>query len=396
MRARGTLAAKYPCPRPAQRKSILSAEQVRKNQEVLLMQMFRHARWLLLTLLLALIPASIHAQVVFSVGFAPPEMPSYEQPYCPEPNMMWMPGYWAYDQDQGDYYWVPGAWVSAPYDGALWTPPYWGWLGGHYRFHSGYWGRHVGYYGGVDYGYGYGGIGYSGGEWQGNDFRYNTAITRVDQNRIHSTYSDRTIVQRNTIANNNRVAYSGGPGGIQHTANAQEQVAARDKHTAPTSFQTQHATASRSDKTSFAKTNGGHPQNVVAAKPLGPQRTTPATGPKAELKAGPQSHAATAQHNTPAQQHNTPAQQHNAPAQHAAPAAQHATPAHQHTAQQQQARPAPQQQARPAPQQQARPAPQQQARPAPQQQSRPAPQQQSRPAPQQQARPAPQQQARPA
>src|ERR1035437_4135474 len=380
MRARGTLAAKYPCPRPAQRKSIHSAEQARKNQEVLLMQMFRHARWLLLTLLLALIPVSIHAQVVISVGVAPPEMPSYEQPYCPDPNMMWMPGYWAYDQDQDDYYWVPGSWVSAPYDGALWTPPYWGWYSGQYRFHSGYWGRHVGYYGGVDYGYGYGGIGYSGGEWQGNDFRYNTAITRADQNRIHSTYRDRTIVQRNTIANNNRVAYSGGPGGIQHTANAQEQVAARDKHTAPTSFQTQHATASRSDKTSFAKANGGHPQNVVAAKPLGPQRTTPAQqhnapaqlhNTPAQQHNAPAQHAApAAQHATPAQQHNTPAQQHNAPAQHAAPAAQHATPAQQHNTPAQQHN-APAQHAAPAAQHQSRPAPQQQARPAPQQQARP-------------------------
>jgi hypothetical protein len=83
--------------------------------------------------------------------------------------------------------------------------------GGHYGFHRGYWGRHVGYYGGVNYGGGYGGIGFSGGEWRGREFRYNTAVTRVDQNRIHSTYSDRTIVERNTIANNNRVAYSGGP-----------------------------------------------------------------------------------------------------------------------------------------------------------------------------------------
>src|ERR1017187_2039804 len=156
------------------------------------MRIFRSARWLLLTLLLSLIPALSHAQVVISVGFAPPELPVYEQPICPEPNLMWMPGYWAYDQDQGDYYWVPGAWVEAPYDGALWTPPYWGWYGGHYRVYNGYWGSHVGYY---------------GGEWQGNNFRYNTAITRVDQNRIHSTYSDRTVVANNTIANNNRVAY---------------------------------------------------------------------------------------------------------------------------------------------------------------------------------------------
>ena len=346
------------------------------------MHMFRTARWLLLTLLLSLIPASMHAQVVISVGFAPPELPVYEQPYCPEPNLIWMPGYWAYDQDQGDYYWVPGAWVSAPYDGALWTPPYWGWYGGHYRFHRGYWGRHVGYYGGVNYGYGYGGVGYSGGEWQGNNFRYNTAVTRVNESAIHSTYNDRAIVERDTVANNNRVAYSGGPHGIQHTATAQEQVAARDKHTAPTSVQTQHAASARTEKTSFAKANGGHPQNAVAAKPLGPVEHAAPAGVKTEAR-------------TPAKtQPKTEAQPKAAPQSHAAPA-QHTAPA-QHAAPQRQARPAPQQQSRPAPQQQSRPAPQQQSRPAPQQQSHPAPQQQAHPAPQQQARPAPQQQARPA
>ena len=46
---------------------------------------------------------------------------------------MWTPGYWAYGDD--GYYWVPGAWVPAPYEGALWTPPYWGWSGGIYVFH---------------------------------------------------------------------------------------------------------------------------------------------------------------------------------------------------------------------------------------------------------------------
>jgi hypothetical protein len=129
------------------------------------MRPFRSARWLLLALLLSVIPASSHAQIVISVGFAPPELPVYVQPMCPEPNLMWMPGYWAYSTDDGDYYWVPGAWVPAPYEGALWTPPYWGWNNGQYGFYDGYWGPHVGYYGGVDYGFGYGGIGFSGGEW---------------------------------------------------------------------------------------------------------------------------------------------------------------------------------------------------------------------------------------
>jgi hypothetical protein len=319
----------------------------------------------MLTLLLSLIPAISHAQISISVGFAPPEMPSYEQPYCPEPNMMWMPGYWAYDQDQGDYYWVPGSWVEAPYQGALWTPPYWGWYGGQYRFHRGYWGRHVGYYGGVNYGYGYEGIGYSGGEWQGNNFRYNTAITRVDQNRIHSTYNDRTIVANNTIANNNRVAYSGGPHGIQHNAQPSERVADHEQHAAPTSVQTQHIAAARTDKSSFAKTNGGHPQNAVVARPLAPVKSTPAQ-----------------------QQQAHPAQQQQA---HPAQQQQQA-----HPAQQQQAHPAQQQQAQPAQQQQqAHPAQQQQAQhqPAQQQQhQQPQQQQQHQQPQQQQAHPAPQQQ----
>ena len=78
---------------------------------------------------------------------------------------MWTPGYWAYGDD--GYYWVPGAWVPAPYEGALWTPPYWGWSSGLYVFHGGYWGPHVGYYGGVNYGFGYMGIGFVGGMWRG-------------------------------------------------------------------------------------------------------------------------------------------------------------------------------------------------------------------------------------
>ena len=245
---------------------------------------------------------------------------------------------------------------------------YWEWYGGHYRFHRGYWGRHVGYYGGVDYGYGYGGIGYSGGEWQGNNFRYNTAVTRVDENRIHSTYNDRSIVERNTIANNNRVAFSGGPHGIQHKAQPSELVAARDKHTAPTSVQTQHVAAARTDKSSFAKANGGHPQNVAVARQLVPEKHAAPAGVKSEAR--------------PKAETKSEARPKSQPKTEARPNAEPKT----------ESRPAPRQQARPAPQRQSRPVPQQQARPAPQRQSRPAPQQQSRPAPQQQSRPAPRQQ----
>ena len=326
------------------------------------MQFFRVARWLLPALLFSLIPASSHAQLAISVDFAPPELPVYEQPMCPEPNLMWVPGYWAYSEDDGDYYWVPGTWVEAPYEGALWTPDYWDWYGGHYRFHRGYWGRHVGYYGGVDYGYGYGGIGFSGGEWRGNEFAYNTAVMHVNDRVIHTTYNDRTIVERNTIANNGRVSYNGGPGGIKHAPTASEQVASRGQHTAPTRVQTQHATAARSDKSSYSKANGGHPQRPVVEKPLSAKNNAAPAG----VRQG--------QVTKQAQQKQTQTQQRQQTQQKQAQTQQ------RQQAQQQQSRPAPQQQSRPAPQQQSRPAPQQQSRPAPQQHSAPAPQQHSAPA----------------
>ena len=64
------------------------------------------------------------AYIGISVTIAPPELPVYEQPPIPGPGYMWTPGYWAWDEDEGDYYWVPGAWVSAPEPGLLWTPGY--------------------------------------------------------------------------------------------------------------------------------------------------------------------------------------------------------------------------------------------------------------------------------
>ena len=237
------------------------------------MPMFRPARWLLLTLFISLFPVFSSSQLVISVGFAPPVLPVYVQPECPQPNLMWTPGFWAYGPD--GYFWVPGAWVPAPYEGALWTPPYWGWEGGHYGFHDGYWGPHIGYYGGVNYGFGYGGIGFAGGEWRGGSFAYNTAVVHVNETIIHTTYINTTIVQSGIVANPNHVAYNGGPGGIQHAAAPQELVAAHDQHVAPTKFQTQHIAAAKVDKTSYAKANGGHPKTLAVAKPLPEEKHAP-------------------------------------------------------------------------------------------------------------------------
>jgi hypothetical protein len=230
------------------------------------MKIFGSLRIMLMALLFSLIPASSFAGIFISVGFAPPILPVYEQPVCPEPGLMWSPGYWAYGGD--GYYWVPGTWVPAPYEGALWTPPYWGWQGGLYVFHDGYWGPHVGYYGGVNYGFGYMGIGFVGGEWRGGAFAYNTAVVRVNTTVITNTYVDRNVVVRNTIVNDNHVAFSGGPGGINHPPAPEERVAERDQHVGATSFQQTHVNAAMSDRSSYVSNNGGHPNNLAVQRPL--------------------------------------------------------------------------------------------------------------------------------
>ena len=321
------------------------------------------ARWLLLALLLPLIPASqAHAGVLISVNFGPPVLPVYVQPVCPQPGLMWTPGYWAYGPD--GYYWVPGAWVPAPYVGALWTPPYWGWSGGLYLFHAGYWGPHVGYYGGVNYGFGYGGIGFAGGIWRGGIFSYNTAIMRVGSggawgNRV---YVDRVAVDRGYVARDSRVAFSGGPGGINHPPSQVERSYMNEQHLAPTSFQTQHEQAARGDRGAYFKANNGRPQNMVASRPL-------------QMENRPAPVARPGGMNRPEGPANTPAGVRPGPTTRPAPETrpgfnqppQRPTP---------EVRPTPEM--RPAPQQ--RPAPPA-ARPAPQQRPAPQPRPQERPRP---------------
>jgi hypothetical protein len=116
------------------------------------------------------------ADVAVQVNEAPPPLPDYEQPSCPVEGYIWTPGYWAY---AGGYYWVPGTWIAPPSVGLLWTPGYWGFVGGVYAFHAGYWGPHVGFYGGVNYGFGYVGTGFVGGRWVGGAFAYNQAVTNI-------------------------------------------------------------------------------------------------------------------------------------------------------------------------------------------------------------------------
>ena len=205
-------------------------------------------------LFLGLPLASSSAYVAISVGFAPPPIPVVVQPFCPAPGYIWVPGYWAYG-DFG-YYWVPGAWVLPPRVGLLWTPGYWGYSGRSYAFHEGYWGPSVGFYGGINYGYGYYGSGYYGGQWVGSTFQYNTAASRINTNVIHNTYTNREVVRN---ATGTRASFNG-PGGVQAKPIAREHAAAKAERVAPTSAQRSRLAAARSDPALRARNNNGKPK----------------------------------------------------------------------------------------------------------------------------------------
>ena len=181
----------------------------------------RWLRYLALPVLMMVMAMASPAQVVISVNFAPPALPVYEQPPCPAEGYIWTPGFWAYDYDFDDYYWVPGTWVLAPEPGYFWTPPYWGWSGAAFIFHEGYWGPVVGFYGGINYGFGYFGDGYYGGRWEGNRFFYNRAVNNINVTHITNVYNNTTVINNTTV---NRVSYNGGPGGIAARPTAQQEA----------------------------------------------------------------------------------------------------------------------------------------------------------------------------
>jgi hypothetical protein len=206
--------------------------------------------------------AVAQVSISVSVDVAPPALPTYEQPPLPGEGYIWTPGFWAWDQTQTDYYWVPATWVQAPEPGQLWTPGYWAWNNNAYVFNAGYWGPQVGYYGGIDYGHGYGGDGYHGGRWEHGDFFYNRAANNIGSVTVKNVYNE-TIRSSTTI---NTVSYNGGKGGIEARATPQEQAAAKERHIEPTAAQTQHAEVASKNRDLFSKENHGEPPIAATSR----------------------------------------------------------------------------------------------------------------------------------
>ena len=202
-----------------------------------------------------------HWDVGITVGFAPPELPLYSQPPCPATGYIWTPGYWAYSDDDEDYYWVPGTWVLAPSPGLLWTPGYWAVVEDAYEWHEGYWAPHVGFYGGINYGFGYFGAGFAGGYWRDRDFYYNRAVVNVTNVNVTNVYYSNEF---NDHDRGRRVSFNGGEG-VRAQPTSAELIAAREPHRGFTPPQRLQAESARKVPGLLASVNHGLP--TVAATP---------------------------------------------------------------------------------------------------------------------------------
>lgn len=236
----------------------------------------RMAARLLVLFLFALVmlgaPRASSARVIVgvTVSYGPPLLPYYVQPLFPGPGYIWTPGFWAWDPYYG-YYWVPGTWVLAPFPGALWTPGYWGWDDGLFVWNEGYWGPVVGFYGGINYGYGYTGYGYQGGYWRGGSFYYNRSVNNITTTNITNVYNQ-TVVNNTNVT---RVSYNGGPNGTTARPTRVQLEAAGGRHFGPVPAQREQERTARAEPRQRASLNHGHP-GVAATRLPGAFRASSA------------------------------------------------------------------------------------------------------------------------
>jgi len=142
------------------------------------------------------------------------------------------------------------------------TPGYWCFADGLYVWNPGYWAPAVGFYGGINYGYGYFGQGYQGGYWRDQKFYYNRAVNDVGNTNVTTVYN--TKVTNVTV---NHVSYNGGPGGVDARPSSQEQAAGHQGRHAPTSEQNAHAAGARGQHDLLASVNQGRPAIAATSKP---------------------------------------------------------------------------------------------------------------------------------
>jgi len=168
--------------------------------------------------------------------------------------------------------------------GALWTPGYWGFYSSRYWFHPGHWGLHIGYYGGINYGFGYIGTGYEGGYWNSGHFTYNRVYTQVNERKVRNVYSynagNRGMNNQGSFNrgnnNNARPSFRGGQGGVQARPQASDAAAWREPTAPRMNTQVQHAQKFQSNPGQLANTNHGRPAQTAISKPIPADRSVKA------------------------------------------------------------------------------------------------------------------------
>ena len=117
----------------------------------------------------------------------------------------------------------------------------------------------------MNYGYGYGGIGFVGGTWRGGAFAYNRAVANFGSTHVTNVYNNTTIVRQNTIINNNHISYNGGTNGINHQPTRQEAQFTHQHRMPPTANQDAHRTLASRDRGQLASVNHDRPSTMAAS-----------------------------------------------------------------------------------------------------------------------------------
>jgi hypothetical protein len=85
-------------------------------------------------------PVTMDPQAPLVISKAPPDAPQ-EMPPSEKPagaSIVWVPGYWAWDEDRGDFIWVSGCWRNAP-PNTYWVPGHWLQLDTGWEWIAGFW-----------------------------------------------------------------------------------------------------------------------------------------------------------------------------------------------------------------------------------------------------------------
>ena len=121
----------------------------------------------------------------------------------------------------------------------------------------------IGFYGGVNYGFGYVGVGYEGGHWENGAFAYNRTVNNFGSVAITNVYEKTVVVEPGA----SRVSFNGGSGGTTARPTLEEEAAARERHVAAAPAQFQHERTASSDKSLLASENHGRPAVAATSRP---------------------------------------------------------------------------------------------------------------------------------